>query len=95
MSGSGSAKQGVAAVGSCGRGGEGAATWLLRLMLTVAVVQIKTLLGSCAASEKEKCQELRDEWLLGSAKRGVADVGKEVRMLHSIADTAAPYTQHC
>jgi len=64
-------------------------------VLTVAVVQIKTLLGSCAPSEREKYQELRYEWLLGSAKRGVAAVGKEVRMLHSTADTAAFYRQHC
>ena len=64
-------------------------------MLTVAVVQIKDLLRSCAPSEKEKYEKLRDEWLLGCAKRGVAAVGKEVRMLHSTADTAAFYRQQC
>ena len=48
--------------------------WLLRLMLTVAVVQIKALLGSCAASEKGKYEKLRNEWLLGCAKHGVVAV---------------------
>ena len=75
------------------------------MVLTVAVVQIKTLLGSCAASEREKYEKLSDEWLLGCAKHGVAAVGEEVRVLHSTADTAgpthstadtaAPYRQHC
>ena len=51
------------------------------MMLTVAVVQIKALLGSCAASEKEKYEKLRNEWLLGCAKQGVVAVEEEVRML--------------
>ena len=55
--------------------------WLLRLILIVAVVQIKALLGSWAASEKEKYEKLRNEWLLGCAKHGVAAVGEEVRLL--------------
>ena len=65
------------------------------MVLIVAVVKIKTLLENCAASEREKYQKLSDEWLLGCAKHGVAAVGKEVRVVHSTADTAAPYRQHC
>ena len=51
------------------------------MVLIVAVVQIKTLLGSCAASEREKYEKLRDEWLLGCAKKGAEAVGKDVRLL--------------
>ena len=51
------------------------------MMLIVAVVQIKDLLGSCAASEKEKYEKLRDVWILGRTKHGVAAVGKGVKML--------------
>ena len=68
---------------------------MLLVLMPFLVLQVKTLLGSYAASEREKYQELRYEWLLASAKRGVAAVGKEVRMLHSTADTVAPYRQHC
>ena len=45
---------------------------MLLVLMPFLVLQVKTLLGSYAASEREKYQELRYEWLLASAKRGVA-----------------------
>ena len=51
------------------------------MVLTVVIVQIKGLLGNCAASGGEECGGLRDEWLLGCTKNGVAAVGAEVGLL--------------
>ena len=47
-------------------------------------VQIRKLLEDNkdgAKGEKKKYENLRDAWLLGSAQRGAAAVGKEVRLL--------------
>ena len=48
----------------------------------VVAVQIKELRdGSVGTLEEEKNNKLYFEWLSGSARQGVATVGKEVRML--------------